>query len=77
MQQVALTTGGNSFVPARLEDLDAVFRRIAAELRAQYLLQYLSNNEAAPAGKFLRIKVGAPARPGLTIRARQGYYKKG
>jgi Ca-activated chloride channel family protein len=76
MQQVALTTGGNSFVPARLEDLDAVFRQIAAELRAQYLLQYLSNSDAAP-GKFLRIKVGAPARPGLNIRARQGYYKKG
>jgi Ca-activated chloride channel homolog len=76
MQQVALTTGGNSFVPARLEDLDAVFRRIAAELRAQYLLQYLSNNSAAP-GKFLRIKVSAPARTDLRIRARQGYYKKG
>lgn len=76
MQQVALTTGGNSFVPARLEDLDAVFRRIAAELRAQYLLQYLSNNEAAP-GRFLRIRVSAPGRPDLRIRARQGYYKKG
>ncbi|HWS55024.1 MAG TPA: VWA domain-containing protein, partial [Pyrinomonadaceae bacterium] len=76
MQQVAETTGGNSFVPARLEDLDSVFRRIAAELRAQYLLQYLSN-AAAPPGKFLRIKVTAPARPDLRIRARQGYYKKG
>jgi Ca-activated chloride channel family protein len=76
MQRVAETTGGNSFVPARLEDLDAVFRRIAAELRAQYLLQYLSNGDAAP-GKFLRIKVNTPSRPELRIRARQGYYKKG
>lgn len=76
MRQVAETTGGNAFVPAGLEELDTVFRRIAAELRAQYLLQYLSNNNAAP-GKFLRIKVNAPARPDLRIRARQGYYKKG
>jgi Ca-activated chloride channel family protein len=76
MQRVAATTGGNSFVPSRLEDLESVFRQIAAELRAQYLLQYLSNTQAAP-GKFLRIKVSAPARPDLRIRARQGYYKKG
>ncbi|PYS84213.1 MAG: hypothetical protein DMF67_05965 [Acidobacteria bacterium] len=76
MKMLADSTGGNSFVPPRLEDLEPVFRQIAAELRAQYLLQYLSNNEAQP-GKFLRIKVTTPARPDLHIRARQGYYKKG
>jgi Ca-activated chloride channel family protein len=76
MKMLADSTGGNSFVPPRLEDLETIFRQIAAELRAQYLLQYLSNNEAQP-GKFLRIKVSTPARPDLHIRARQGYYKKG
>jgi Ca-activated chloride channel family protein len=76
MKMLADSTGGNSFVPPKFEDLEPVFRQIAAELRAQYLLQYLSNNEA-PAGKFLRIKVSTPARTGLQIRARQGYYKKG
>lgn len=76
MKMLADSTGGSSFVPPRLEDLEAVFRQIAAELRAQYLLQYLSNNEAQP-GKFFRIKVTTPARPDLHIRARQGYYKKG
>ena len=76
MKMLADSTGGNAFVPPRLEDLETIFRQIAAELRAQYLLQYLSNNEA-PAGKFQRIKVTTPARPGLQIRARQGYYKKG
>jgi hypothetical protein len=63
-------------VPAKTQELEAIFRRIAAELRAQYLLQYLSNSEAQ-AGKFLKIKVNTPARPDLRIRARQGYYKKG
>jgi Ca-activated chloride channel family protein len=75
MQQMAETTGGNAFVPAKLQDLEAIFNQIAAELRAQYLLQYQSNAEA-PSGKFLNIKVTTPARAGLTIRARQGYYKK-
>ena len=76
MQTVADATGGTAYVPGRNEELDAIFRQVAAELRAQYLLQYLSNNQAAT-GKFLRIKVATPSRPDLRIRARQGYFKKG
>ena len=75
MEQLANATGGTSFVPEKLENLDAVFRQIAAELRSQYLLQYYSNSES-PSGKFLRIKVEVPARQQLRIRARQGYYPK-
>lgn len=76
MKLLADSTGGNAFVPPKLEDLTIIFRQIAAELRAQYLLQYLSNGNAQP-GKFLRIKVSTPARPDAKVRARQGYYKKG
>jgi Ca-activated chloride channel family protein len=75
MAQLAQVTGGNAFVPDRLENLDAVFHQITAELRSQYLLQYYSNNEN-PGNKFLRIKVTAPARSDLRIRAREGYYPK-
>jgi Ca-activated chloride channel homolog len=75
MEQLASATGGNSFVPEKLENLDAVFRQIAAELRSQYLLQYYSKDES-PTGKFLRIRVTVPSRPQLRIRARQGYYAK-
>lgn len=75
MEQLASATGGNSFVPERIENLEAVFRQIAAELRSQYLLQYYSKDES-PAGKFLRIRVSIPSRPQLRIRARQGYYSK-
>ena len=75
MQQIAQATGGTSFVPQRLEDLPAVFSQIAAELRSQYLLQYYSSDESTN-GKFLRINVRVPARPQLSVRARQGYYAK-
>jgi Ca-activated chloride channel family protein len=75
MQQLAETTGGTSFKPEQLEELDAIFSRIAAELRAQYLLQYYSNSDA-PNGKFLNIKVRTPARADARVRARQGYYVK-
>jgi Ca-activated chloride channel family protein len=75
MEQLANATGGNSFVPEKLENLEAVFRQIAAELRSQYLLQYYSKDES-PAGKFLRIRVTLPTHPQLRVRARQGYYSK-
>ncbi|HEX8560281.1 MAG TPA: VWA domain-containing protein [Pyrinomonadaceae bacterium] len=76
MEQMAGSTGGTAFVPASEDKLPAIFRQVAAELRAQYLLQYLSNNQAT-AGKFLRIRVTTPARPDARVRARQGYFKKG
>jgi Ca-activated chloride channel family protein len=69
MERVAEATGGAAFIPARLEDLNAMFNRIVAELRSQYLLQYYSNNDSPG-------KVNLPARPELRIRARQGYYPK-
>jgi len=75
MEQLATSTGGASFVPDKLDDLDAVFRRIAAELRSQYLLQYYSKSEA-PNGTYLAIGVQVPKRSDLRIRTRQGYYVK-
>ena len=75
MEGLAKVTGGAAFVPGQAEELSAIFSRIAAELRSQYLLQYYSTNES-PTGTFLRIRVDTPARPQLRVRARQGYYAK-
>jgi Ca-activated chloride channel homolog len=73
MSQLASETGGAAFLPDRLEDLDQVFKQIAAELQAQYLLGYYSSNERND-GRFRRIEVRVPARLGLRVRARQGYF---
>lgn len=75
MKQLSEATGGTSFLPNVIEDLDTVFNRIATELRAQYLIQYYSNNKAQT-GEFLPITVRAPAKNNLRLRARQGYYSK-
>lgn len=75
MEQLSVATGGNSFVPERIEDLEGVFRQIASELRSQYLLQYYSNDETQT-NRFRRIRVSLPQRPNLRVRARQGYYPK-
>jgi Ca-activated chloride channel family protein len=73
MVSLASGTGGAAFLTEKSEDLNAVFRQIAAELQAQYLLGYYSTDERMD-GRFRRIEVRVPERPDLRIRARQGYY---
>jgi Ca-activated chloride channel family protein len=72
-------TGGNAFFPPvykeedkEARDLDDIYKRLAAEVRAQYVLTYYSKSEARD-GKFRTIKVEAK-RSGLKVRARRGYY---
>ena len=76
MEKLAAATGGAAFLPASDLDLPAIFQRIASEIRSQYLLQYYSDNKSGGAA-FRRIKVTAPARPELRLRAREGYFPKG
>jgi Ca-activated chloride channel family protein len=73
LESLAAETGGTAFVLDKEAGLDAIFDRIASELRAQYLLSYYSSNPRLD-GKFRRITVLIPQNPGLRIRARQGYY---
>jgi Ca-activated chloride channel family protein len=74
MERIAEATGGAAFIPKGDSDLDVIFRRIASEIRSQYLLQYYSNIKAGNA--FRRIAVTTPAQPQLRVRTREGYYPK-
>jgi Ca-activated chloride channel homolog len=76
MESMSTQTGGKAFVPDRIEDLEAVFRQIADELQAQYLLGYYSTDSRADGG-FRPITVRTPKRVELRVRARQGYYAPG
>jgi len=68
-RSVAADTGGSVVSGSRLVDEMA---RVVAESRAYYLLGYVSGNTRRD-GKFRKIEV-ALDRPGLTVRARSGYY---
>jgi Ca-activated chloride channel homolog len=57
------------------ETLDRIFRQLASELRAQYLIQYYSESEF-PLNKYVKLDVGLPSRGTARVRARQGYYVK-
>lgn len=72
-------TGGRAFFPPIYEDqkresrdLDEIYKRLAAEVRAQFVLTYYSKNEPKQ-GVFRKIHVEVN-RPGLQVRARRGYY---
>lgn len=70
---LARDTGGQVHFPASLSELDAVYDRIAEELRTQYSLGYVSSNQHRD-GKWRRIVVRVPEREDLQIRHKLGYY---
>ena len=57
------------------EMLSKIFKVIANELRAQYLLQYYSDAEF-PRGRFIELKVGLRNRPQERVKSRGGYFVK-
>ena len=75
MRQLAQETGGRSFFPARVEDLNAVYGQIADELASQYTVGYSSKNPRVD-GAFRRIVVQV-ARPNVTVRTKRGYFAPG
>lgn len=79
LKAMAEDTGGRAFFPPiyresvkESKDLDEIYRRIAAEVRAHYVLTYYSKAVSRD-GRFRSIRVEVN-RPGLLARARRGYY---
>ena len=55
--------------------LDRIFKQLASDLRAQYLIQYYSESDF-PQNKFVKLSVNLQNQPGHRVRARQGYYSR-
>ena len=69
--ELASVTGGRSFHVEDARQLPGTLRQIAAELRHQYLLGYTPPGaQDAPGWRSIEVTV---RRPGLTVRARDGY----
>jgi len=66
-------TGGRVYFPNSMSELDAVYERIAEELRTQYSIGYQSANRRRD-GRWRRIVVRTPTRDDLQIRHKLGYY---
>ena len=75
LQIIADRTGGIAFFPKTLDEVDAISRTIANDIRNQYAIGY---KPASPkkAGEFRQIRVEAKAKGHgkLMVRTKSGYY---
>ena len=72
LQELAEETGGRSFYPYHVDDLDQSFQDIGDELRNQYSIAYLPNNYVLD-GRYHKIRIEVPEHKGYQVRARRGY----
>jgi Ca-activated chloride channel family protein len=75
LQDLADETGGRSFYPYHVDDLDQSFQDIGEELRNQYSLAYNPSNHTLDA-RYHKIKIEVPDHKGYQVRARRGYYAR-
>ena len=72
LRQLSQETGGRVFFPASVAELPKIYEQISEELASQYSIAYSSRNPMRN-GAWRRVDVRL-GKPGLTARARRGYY---
>jgi Ca-activated chloride channel homolog len=75
LETIAERTGGISFFPPTLDQVDEISSKIAHDIRNQYTISYRPSTPKSVGG-YRTIHVEAHARPykRLTVRTRSGYY---
>jgi len=73
LNAIADATGGKSYYPKELKEVEGICQQVARDIRSQYIIEY-SPKIAALDGSFRTIRVVAngPNRP--VVRTRSGYY---
>ncbi len=75
LQRIAEITGGQSFFPTSIEDLNGVYEKILKEIRSQYAMGYVSTNPKQDGSwRKVDIRVVRPDAKNLKIRTRNGYF---
>jgi Ca-activated chloride channel homolog len=72
LEELTLATGGRSWFPQDVAEIERIAPEIAHEVRNQYIVGYTPTNEAAD-GSFRTVRVEVSA-PEVTVRTRSGYY---
>lgn len=73
LAELAVITGGRSFLLRDARELERTLATIARELRQQYLLGYTPANPVEPGTREWRSIRVVVRKPGLRVRARDGY----
>jgi Ca-activated chloride channel family protein len=74
LMQIAEQTGGQAFFPGGIKDLDAAYARVLADIHGQYHLGYASTSTRDD-GAWRKVELTV-TRPGLSVRARKGYFAR-
>jgi VWFA-related protein len=73
LNELAVATGGETFFPKDVTEVERIAHVVARDIRSQYTIQYTPTNQAMD-GSFRAIKVSVNAPGRLTARTRSGYY---
>jgi Ca-activated chloride channel family protein len=75
LEAIAAATGGEAFFPASPKELDRVYARVLAAVRAQYTLGYVSTNDRRDgAWRKVELRVTRSGLDAVRIHARGGYF---
>jgi VWFA-related protein len=74
LQELASSTGGVAYFPQSLEEVDAITRSVAHDIRSQYSLTYNPGGSIGTGYQRIRVDARGPAHTRLTVRTRTGYY---
>ena len=74
LQELANSTGGVAYFPQSLEEVDAITRTVAHDIRSQYTLAYNPGPAIGTGYQRIRVEARGPAHTRLTVRTRSGYY---
>jgi Ca-activated chloride channel family protein len=76
LNALAEATGGLTYYPKELADVDPIAHQVARDIRSQYTIVYKPSNEALD-GSYRKIKVTVKASGNPVPRTRTGYYATG
>jgi len=77
LQILADRTGGIAFFPKTLDEVDAISKTIANDIRNQYAIGYKPTNPKMVGGfRQIRVEAKAKGHSKLVVRTKSGYYAK-
>jgi Ca-activated chloride channel homolog len=77
LQAISLNTGGTAYFPKDLDQVNAITKSIAYDIRDQYVIGYKSSNPmAGHAYHAIQVQANNGTRDKLRVRTRTGYYSE-
>jgi VWFA-related protein len=75
LETIAQRTGGISFLPRTLDEVDEISRTVAHDIRNQYTIGYKPSTPKSAGGyRAIRVEARAKGYGKLVVRTRSGYY---